>query len=134
MAIKHGSKVDKSFSASSMTDLMFLLLLFLLIATTLINPNALKLMRPKSSNQLKDKAMTTVSIQDTGHGYRYYVELQDVGSIEGVERALSTRLEGQEEPTVSLHCDKTVAVDEVVKVMNIAKDNKYKLILATTPR
>lgn len=134
MAIKHGSKVDKSFSASSMTDLMFLLLLFLLIATTLINPNALKLMLPNSSNQLKDKAMTTVSIQDTGHGYRYYVELQDVGSIEGVERALSTRLEGQEEPTVSLHCDKTVAVDEVVKVMNIAKDNKYKLILATTPR
>ena len=134
MAIKHGSKVDKSFSASSMTDLMFLLLLFLLIATTLINPNALKLMLPKSSNQLKDKAMTTVSIQDTGHGYRYYVELQDVGSIEGVERALSTRREGQEEPTVSLHCDKTVAVDEVVKVMNIAKDNKYKLILATTPR
>ena len=134
MAIKHGSKVDKSFSASSMTDLMFLLLLFLLIATTLINPTALKLMLPKSSNQLKDKAMTTVSIQDTGHGYRYYVELQDVGSIEGVERALSTRLEGQEEPTVSLHCDKTVAVDEVVKVMNIAKDNKYKLILATTPR
>ena len=134
MAIKHGSKVDKSFSASSMTDLMFLLLLFLLIATTLINPNALKLMFPKSSNQLKDKAMTTVSIQDTGHGYRYYVELQDVGSIEGVERALTTRLEGQEEPTVSLHCDKTVAVDEVVKVMNIAKDNKYKLILATSPR
>ena len=134
MAIKHGSKVDKSFSASSMTDLMFLLLLFLLIATTLINPNALKLMLPKSSNQLKDKAMTTVSIQDTGHGYRYYVELQDVGSIEGVERALSTRLEGQKEPTVSLHCDKTVAVDEVVKVMNIAKDNNYKLILATTPR
>ena len=134
MAIKHGSKVDKSFSASSMTDLMFLLLLFLLIATTLINPNALKLMLPKSSNQLKDKAMMTVSIQDTGHGYRYYVELQDVGSIEGVERALTTRLEGQEEPTVSLHCDKTVAVDEVVKVMNIAKDNKYKLILATSPR
>ena len=134
MAIKDGWKVDKSFSASSMTDLMFLLLLFLLIATTLINPNALKLMLPKSSNQLKDKAMTTVSIQDTGHGYRYYVELQDVGSIEGVERALTTRLEGQEEPTVSLHCDKTVAVDEVVKVMNIAKDNKYKLILATSPR
>lgn len=55
-----------------MTDLMFLLLLFLLIATTLINPNALKLMLPKSSNMLKDKAVTTVSIQDTGHGkYRY---------------------------------------------------------------
>ena len=133
MAIKHGSKVDKSFSASSMTDLMFLLLLFLLIATTLINPNALKLKLPKSSNQLKGKAMTTVSIQQTGNAYRYYVELQEVGSIDGVERALRARLDGQKEATVSLHCDKTVAVDEVVKVMNIAKDNNYKLILATTP-
>ena len=109
-------------------------LLFLLIATTLINPNALKLMLPKSSNQLKDKAMTTVSIQDAGHGkYRYYVELQEVGSIEGVERALKTRLDGQKDATVSLHCDETVAVGETVKVMNIAKDNNYKLILATAP-
>ena len=106
-----------------MTDLMFLLLLFLLIATTLINPNALKLMLPKSSNMLKDKAVTTVSIQDTGHGkYRYYVELQDVGSVEGVERALK-----------SLHADKTVAWDEIIKVMNVAKNNGYKLIAATSP-
>ena len=88
MAIKHGSKVDKSFSAASMTDLMFLLLLFMLIATTLINPNAIRLILPKSSNQLKDKAMTTVSIQDTGSGYRYYVETEDVGSLDGVERTL----------------------------------------------
>ncbi len=133
MAIKHGSKVDKSFSASSMTDLMFLLLLFLLIATTLINPNALKLMLPKSTNQLKDKAITTVSIQNAGGSYRYYVELQEVGSLEGVERALKVRLDGQNEPTVSLHADKTVAWDEVVKVMNIAKRNGYKLNAATQP-
>lgn len=133
MAIKHGSKVDKSFSASSMTDLMFLLLLFLLIATTLINPNALKLMLPKSTNQLKDKAMTTVSIQNADGAYRYYVELQEVGSLEGVERALKARLDGQNDPTVSLHADKTVVWDEVVKVMNIAKRNGYKLNAATQP-
>lgn len=134
MAIKRGSKVDKSFSASSMTDLMFLLLLFLLIATTLINPNALKLMLPKSANQLKDKAFTTVSIEDLGGGrYRYYVELEPVDGIEGVEQALRVRLEGQENPTVSLHCDKTVAIDEAVKMMNLSRDNGYKLILATTP-
>ena len=133
MAIKHGSKVDKSFSASSMTDLMFLLLLFLLIATTLINPNALKLMLPKSTNQLKDKAMTTVSIKNAGGTYRYYVELQEVGSLEGVERALKARLDGQNEPTVSLHAEKTVVWDEVVKVMNIAKRNGYKLNAATQP-
>lgn len=133
MAIKRGSKVDKSFSSSAMTDLMFLLLIFMLIATTLINPNALKLMLPKSSNQLKDKAITTVSIQQNGKGYNYYVELEKVDGLAGVERALKARLANQTDPTVSLHCDKTVAVDEVVKVMNIAKDNDYKLILATQP-
>ena len=56
MAIKRGSKVNASFSAASMTDLMFLLLVFMLIATTLINPNALKLTLPTSNNQIKDKA------------------------------------------------------------------------------
>jgi len=95
MAIKRGSKVDKSFSSASMTDLIFLLLLFMLIATTLINPNAIKLILPKSSNQLKDKAMTTISIQDTGHGYRYYVETENVGSREGVEKALKHRAAGR---------------------------------------
>lgn len=131
MAIKRGSKVDKSFSSSAMTDLMFLLLIFMIIATTLINPNALKLELPKSSNQLKNKAITTISIKHSGSQYEYYVELDRVSNIEGVERALKARLEGQEQPTVSLHCDKSVAVDEVVKVMNIAKDNNYRLILAT---
>ena len=116
-----------------MTDLMFLLLIFMIIATTLINPNALKLLLPKSSNQLKDKAITTVSIEPAGSGYNYYVELDRVQGLAGVEAALRTRLEGQQEPTVSLHCDKSVAVDEVVKVMNIAKDNNYRLILATQP-
>ena len=133
MAIKRGSKVDKSFSSSAMTDLMFLLLIFMIIATTLINPNALKLLLPKSSIQLKDKAITTVSIEPAGSGYNYYVELDRVQGLAGVEAALRARLEGQQEPTISLHCDKTVAVDEVVKVMNIAKDNDYRLILATQP-
>ena len=126
MAIKRGSKVNQSFSASSMTDLMFLLLIFMIIAV--------KLMLPKSANQLKDKAVMTVSIKDAGAGrYIYYVELENVGSREGVDRALKQRLEGQEEPTVSLHADKTVQWDEIVQVMNIAKDNGYKLIAATQP-
>ena len=129
MAIKHGSKVEVSFSAASMTDLMFLLLMFLLISTTLINPNALKLLLPKSSNLINEKPYTTVSITSD---LRFYVEDQPV-QFSSLEGALQAKLEGKEEPTVSLHCDRSVPVDEVVKVMNIAKDNKYKLILATTP-
>lgn len=110
-----------------MTDLMFLLLLFLLISTTLINPNALKLMLPKSANQLKEKPYTTVSIT---RDLQYYVEMTPV-PFDQLESVLRARLEGVEDPTVSLHCDGSVPVDEMVKVMNIAKDNKFKMILAT---
>lgn len=116
-----------------MTDLMFLLLIFMLIATTLINPHALKLELPKSSNQHKDKAITTVSIKPVAGSNIYYVEDKPVDGIDGIRLELKRRLEGQESPTVSLHCDKSVAVDEVVQVMNVAKDGGYRLILATQP-
>lgn len=129
MAIKRGSKVDKAYSAASMTDLMFLLLIFMLISTTLINPNALKLLLPKSANQLKEKPYTTISITSD---LNYYIETTPV-SFDRLEAALQAKMNGSQDPTVSLHCDKTVPVDEVVKVMNIAKNNKYKLILATSP-
>lgn len=112
-----------------MTDLMFLLLIFMLIATTLINPNALKLTLPQSANQLKEKPYTTVSITSD---LKYYVEMEPV-TFDRLEDALRTRLTNIEEPTVSLHCDKSVPIDEVVKVMNIAKNNRYRLILATSP-
>lgn len=112
-----------------MTDLMFLLLIFMLIATTLINPNALKLLLPKSANQLKEKPYTTVSITAD---LKYYVEMEPV-AFSSLEDALHAKLNGIDDPTISLHCDKSVPVDEVVKVMNIAKNNRYKLILATTP-
>lgn len=130
MAIKRGSKVEASYSAASMTDLMFLLLIFMLVATTLINPNALKLLLPKSANQIKEKPYTTVSITSD---LKYYVETDRV-AFSDLEGALQSKLGGMEEPMVSLHCDKSVPVDEVVKVMNIAKNNNYKLILATSPK
>ena len=88
MAIKRGSKVDKSYSAASMTDLMFLLLIFLLISTTLINPNALKLLLPKSANQLKEKPYTTVSITSD---LQYYVETSPV-SFDNLESALQSKM------------------------------------------
>ena len=134
MAIKRGSKVEKSFSASAMTDLMFLLLIFMLIATTLISPNnALKLDLPKSTNQMSEKKMVAVSIQHVKEidAYNYYVEKERVADVKGIEVALQNLLKDQKEPTISLHCDKSVAVDEVVKVMNIAKNNGYRLLLAT---
>lgn len=129
MAIKRSSKIDMGGGSASQTDLIFLLLLFLMISTTLINPNALKLLLPKSSNANKEKPYTTVSITAD---LQYFVEMEQV-SFDQLAGRLRTRLEGVEEPTISLHCDRKVPVDEVVKVMNIARDNKYKLVLATAP-
>ncbi len=129
MAIRRGSKVSSAFSAASMTDLMFLLLVFMLIATTLINPNALKLTLPTSNNQIKEKPYTTVSITPD---LQYYVEDTPVQLAE-LESALQAKMEGVEQPVLSLHADKTVPIDNVVKVMNIAKDNRWTLILATSP-
>ena len=123
MAIRRGSKVNSAFSSASMTDLMFLLLVFMLIATTLINPNALKLTLPTSNNY------TTVSITSD---LQYYVETVPV-RFDDLETILRGKLEGAEQPTLSLHADKSVPIDNVVKVMNIAKDNKWTLILATSP-
>lgn len=130
MAIKRGSKVDKSFSAASMTDLMFLLLVFLLISTTLVNPNALRLILPKSANQLKERPITTVSITPD---LQYYVETTPV-PFDQLESVLRAKMQGVEEPVISLHADKVVPIGEVVQVMNIVKNNGYELILATSPK
>lgn len=110
-----------------MTDLMFLLLIFLLVATTLINPNALRLVLPKSANQLKEKPYTTVSIDKDLH---YYVETEPV-SVDQLESVLKSKLDGKEKPTISLHTDRTVPIQNVVDVMNIAVQNNYQVILAT---
>ena len=75
MAIKRGSKIDMGGSSASQTDLIFLLLLFLMISTTLINPNALKLLLPKSSNANKEKPYTTASITAD---LQYIVETEQV--------------------------------------------------------
>ncbi len=129
MAIKRSNKIDMSPSSASMTDLMFLLLIFLMIAMTLNNPNALKLLLPKSSTPNKEKPYTTVSITAD---LQYYVETTQV-PFEQVESILMGKLEGMQEPTISLHSDGRVPVNEIVKVMNIARDHNYKLVLATDP-
>lgn len=129
MAIRSRNKVSVAFSMSGMTDIVFLLLIFFMLTSTLIAPNAVKLLLPQSNNQTAAKPITTVSITAD---LQYYVEHEKT-SISNLENKLNERLRGKEDPTISLHADKTVPIEQVVKVMNIAKDNKYKLILATSP-
>lgn len=135
MALKRNTKVDAQFSVSSMTDIVFLLLIFFLVTSTLINPNALKLLLPKSTGQVNAKATVSVSIKDWGdETYTYHINGdQEPTLFQDVEDELIGLLSAEEDPTFSIYSDQTVPVGEVVQVMNIAKRNHYKVILATQP-
>lgn len=127
MALKRQSKISSQFSMSSMTDIIFLLLIFFMLTSTLVHPNALKLVLPQSKNQTSAKPQTSVSItQDL----RYYVETRRV-QFADLEGTLESKLGDRPEMYIALHVDENVPMKEVVKVMNIAKKHKYKLILAT---
>ncbi|MBR1706971.1 MAG: biopolymer transporter ExbD [Bacteroidales bacterium] len=135
MALKRNTRVDASFAVSSMTDIVFLLLIFFLVTSTLINPNALKLLLPKSTGQVSAKATVSVSIKDWGDDtYTYHVNGdQQPLPYEAVEDELVSLLQNEEDPTFSIFSDQSVPVGEVVQIMNIAKRNHYKVILATQP-
>ena len=136
MAIKRTTKVDSGFSMSSMTDIVFLLLIFFLVTSTLINPNALKLLLPKSTGQVSAKATVSVSIkhwQDTDT-FSYHINGEETPiRFDKIEDELIDLLQAEEDPTFSIYADQSVPVGEVVQVMNIAKRNHYKVIMATSP-
>lgn len=133
MAIKRTTKVQADISMSSMTDIVFLLLIFFLVTSTLVNPNALKLLLPKSTGQVSAKATVSVSIKDWGDDtYTYHINgNQEPESYEQVENDLVELLQMEEDPTFSIYSDESVPVKEIVAMMNIAKRNHYKVILAT---
>ncbi len=136
MAIKRNTKVLSEFSMSSMTDIVFLLLIFFLVTSTLVNPNALKLLLPKSTGQVSAKATVSVSIkhyQDSGT-FTYHINGEQTPvRFDQIEGELNELLMTEEDPTFSIYSDETVPIGEVVKIMNIAKRNHYKVILATSP-
>ena len=136
MAIRRTTKVDSSFSMSSMTDIVFLLLIFFLVTSTLINPNALKLLLPKSTGQVSAKATVSVSIKhwQEDNNFSYHINGNETPvRFNQIEDQLIDLLQNEEDPTFSIYADQTVPIKEVVAVMNIAKRNHYKVIMGTSP-
>lgn len=130
MALQTRNKINPQWNMASMTDLIFLLLIFFVLTSTFVSPNALKLLLPKSASQtLITPPVIAVSIDKN---LNFYVGLNKV-KFEELELTLQTMLQGYNEPTISLHAEKSVPIEYVVKVMNIANKNRYKLILATQP-
>ena len=136
MAIKQRVKAEPSFSMSSMTDIVFLLLIFFLVTSTLINPNALKLLLPKSTNQISAKQQVSVSIKHypDKNTFSYHINGNEKPvRFDNIEPALQNLPQQSEDPVFSIYADKSVPIEQVVNLMNIAKRNKYKVILATAP-
>ena len=129
MAIRSSNKISPTFNMASLTDMVFLLLIFFMITSTLVSPNALKLLLPQSNAQTSAKVGTTVSITKD---LRYYIETPPV-AFNDLERQLQLKLMDVPDPTFSIHVDESVPTGELVKVMNIAQRNRYKTILATAP-
>ena len=135
MALKQRNKVNAAFSMSSMTDIVFLLLIFFMVTSTLVAPNALKLLLPQSNSQTSAKPVTSISITSD---LKYYIN--DNGTLrrvafQEIEPFLKSRYGtgSNDDIYISLHADKTVPWDDVVKIMNIARRNKYKVIANTAP-
>lgn len=131
MAISSRNKISVNFSSVGMTDVVFNLLIFFMLTSTLVHPTALKLLLPKGSSQTSAKPQTTVSITADK---KYFIEQTPV-NFEDLEKALVQKLgEKNTETYISLHADKNVPFETVVAVLNVAQKHNYKLIIATTPK
>ena len=129
MVLRSRNKVSANFNMSSMTDIVFLLLIFFMLTSTLVSPNALKLLLPSSKAKTLEKQTISISITKD---IDFYINENKVTST-SIEQELKLLISNEKEPAIILHTDKTVAIEHVVKVMDIAYRNKYKIVLATTP-
>ena len=129
MALRSRNKVSPNFNMSSMTDIVFLLLIFFMLTSTLVSPNALKLLLPSSKAKTLEKQTISVSITKD---IDFYVNEEKIVE-NNLENQLKLILENQIDHAIILHTDKSVDIEHVVKVMDIAYRNKYKIVLATKP-
>ncbi|HOY31186.1 MAG TPA: biopolymer transporter ExbD [Bacteroidales bacterium] len=136
MAIKMRNKVNADFNLSSMSDLVFLLLIFFMLTSTLVSPNAIKLLLPNSSSKTIAKQTTTVYINDQ---YQYFLEDKPMPE-EALMPSIEAKIATQTDATVVLRTDKSVPVQYVVNVIdavnqiNDKHNSKHKVILATQPK
>jgi|SRR5690554_2173460 len=129
MAIGSRNKVNAQFSMSSMTDIVFLLLIFFMVTSTQIAPNGLQVTLPKSSSQMSERPTVSVSINSN---LQFAVNTEIV-PFEELETRLLSILKNQPEPTIVLRVDTDVPTGETVKIMDIANRNRWKFVLATKP-
>lgn len=132
MRLRSSNKIDAGFSLSSMTDLVFLLLIFFVIISTMISPTTMPVDLPVSANKTKEKPRVGVRIDADG---AFSVNDKPVEPLE-LERVLQERMASIQEqnPSLVIHVDQRVPAGVTVGVMDIAKRNNWKVIIATRPK
>ncbi|MEZ4797643.1 MAG: biopolymer transporter ExbD [Flavobacteriaceae bacterium] len=129
MDLRGRNKVTPEFNMSSMTDIVFLLLIFFMLASTLVTTSAIDIILPKASGKTENKKSVAVSIKKD---LTFYIDERRVGESV-LENELINAMSGQEKPTIVLRAEESVPVQHVVTVMDIANRNKFKVILAVKP-
>lgn len=129
MNIKGRNKVSPEFSMSSMTDIVFLLLVFFMLTAN--SPNALDLLLPKAKGKSTNTQNVSVSINKN---LKYFIDKKEIDPA-NIESELHQALQGKdvETPTIILRVEESVPIENAVTVMDIANRNQYKLILAVRP-
>lgn len=131
MNLRGRNRVTAEFNMSSMTDIVFLLLIFFMIAsTTIVSTNALDLVLPKSSGSSDEVKNVSVSVNKN---QEYFIDTKKVEES-ALEEQLKTMLKGQESPAVLLHVEQGVPIERAVSVMDIAYRNNFKVVLAVDPK
>ena len=128
MNIKGRNKISPEFSMSSMTDMVFLLLVFFMLTAN--SPNALDLLLPKARGKSTNTQNVSVSINKD---LNFFIDKRQIDP-NNLETELKTALNGVENPTIILRVEQSVPIENAVSVMDIANQNQYKLILAVRPK
>ena len=128
MRLKGRNKVSPEFSMSSMTDIVFLLLVFFMLTSN--SPNALDLLLPKAKGKSTNTQNVSISIKKN---LEIYIDSDRIREGQ-IEAKLRAKLAGQSEPTVILRAEEGVPIEKAVNIMDIANRNKYKIILAVRPQ
>ena len=136
MAIRSRNKVEPTFNSSSMSDLVFLLLIFFMLTSTLVAPNAIKLMLPSSNSKTMAKQTVTVYVNEQ---FQYFVD-ETAADETQLTDLINAKIGNDTQATVVLRSDKTVPVQYIVNVIdavneiNNATGNNHKVILATSQK
>jgi len=134
MALKKQNKAETAFSMAAMTDIVFLLLLFFVIASTMSSPNDIRINLPQSSARTSTPVVAKVSIDEHGN---YFVALGNARpeqiAPEFLENHLMAIVAQDEATYIALHADENVAYKEVVRVLDIANRHQLRLVIATRP-